>query len=106
MIEICKKIEEIRNEKNMTQKRMGELLGNMSQQSYSQYIQGSDMTIGMVERIAKIYNMSIVDILTYPEKYVPEGSSTPDCEECKKKDEIIENLNAYIRMLKSPTKKK
>lgn len=100
MIEICKNIEEIRQKNGISQKEMGEKLG-LSQQSYSQYMcKNSDLAISMIEKIAKIYNMSIVDLLTYPVKYVPEGSSKPVCEECKQKDEIIANLNDYIKTLK------
>lgn len=100
MIEICKNIEKIRQERGISQTEMGKKLG-MSQQSYSQYMcVNSDLAISMIDQIAKVYNMSIVDLLTYPVHYVPEGSEKPVCEECKQKDEIIANLNDYIKTLK------
>ena len=59
------------------------------------------MPFSRISQIADILGVSVVDIVTYPDKYVPEDQmATPACEECQKKDEIIENLNLLIKQLK------
>ena len=101
MIDIVKNIEAIRKDRGLTQAQVGALLG-MSQQSYSQYMnKNTDLPFSKIVRFAEIYNISIVNLIMYPKKYVEEGTCAPICEECKKKDEIIENLNEYIKLLKS-----
>lgn len=101
MIEIVKNIESIRNELGITQKEMGKKLG-MSQQSYSQYMNvNTDLPLSLIEKIAKVYNMEIVNLIMYPQKYVPEGETDPVCDECRKKQETIDNLNELLRIYKS-----
>ncbi len=42
--------------------------------------------------------MSVIDIIAYPEKYVPE-SSVKRCADCMEKDRTIQHLNKYIELL-------
>lgn len=48
--------------------------------------------------IADILNYSVVDLITYPDTL-----KKIECKECKQKDEIIKNLQDYIRLLKEST---
>ena len=41
--------------------------------------------------------MDVIDVITYPVKYSP---VVEQCENCKEKDKIIQNLNEYIEVLK------
>ena len=55
--------------------------------------------------ICEVLEISIVDVFTYPEKYVPESQANPACEECKRKDEIIDNLQELLRKYKQERRK-
>ena len=100
MNQILANIEAIRKEKGLKQAVMAERLG-MAQSSYSRYFtDADDMKLSMLLQISDILEVSLVDIITWPEKYVPQDEGTPNCEECRKKDEIIENLNLLIRQLR------
>ena len=101
MIDIIKNIEEIRQAKGIKQSEMGKKLGT-TQSGYSNFVnRNTDMPFSRITQIADILGVSVVDIVTWPEKYIPEGLAAPECENCKKKDEIIENLNLLIRQLKA-----
>ena len=41
--------------------------------------------------------MNVIDVITYPVKYVPQAEI---CEKCQEKDKIIQNLNELIEVLK------
>ena len=101
MKKILENIEAIRREKGFSQEYMATKL-KIKQPAYSRYFQvQDDMKLSLLEQIADILGVSIVDIATYPVKYVPEDQmATPACEECKQKDEIIDNLNLLIKQLK------
>lgn len=101
MIDIIANIEAIRQEKGIKQSEMGKRLGT-TQSGYSNFVnRNTDMPFSRISQIADILGVSVVDIVTYPDKYVPEDQmATPTCEECQKKDEIIENLNLLIKQLK------
>lgn len=100
MNDILKNLESIRKERGVKQEVIAERLG-VSQQTYSGYFTGTgDMKISRIQEIADILEVSLVDVVTWPEKYVPQSQEVIVCEECKSKDEIIENLNLLIRELK------
>ncbi len=93
---IFKNIEEIRKEKGKKQAIIAEALG-VGQSAYSNYVnRNNDIPYSRLSRIANILEVSVVDIITHPVKYVPE---TEKCSNCKEKDEIIRNLNNYIKTL-------
>jgi transcriptional regulator with XRE-family HTH domain len=99
-MKILESIESIRKEKGVKQSVIAEALG-VKQPAYSNYITRSDdIYFNRLSQIANVLGVSVVDIITYPEKYVPE---TDFCSKCREKDDIIKNLNEYIKML---TKKK
>ncbi len=41
--------------------------------------------------------MDVIDVITYPVQYAP---IVEQCQNCKEKDKIIQNLNEYIEVLK------
>lgn len=105
MIDIIKNIEEIRQEKGIKQSEMGKRLGT-TQSGYSNFVnRNTDMPFSRITQITDILGVSVVDIVTWPDKYVPEGTSAPECEECQKKQETIDNLNELLREYKLKLKK-
>jgi len=107
MIDIIKNIEEIRQEKGIKQSEMGKKLGT-TQSGYSNFVnRNTDMPFSRITLIADILGVSVVDIVTWPAKYVPEDqASVPECEKCKEKDEIIANLNELLAVYKAKLKAK
>lgn len=100
MNKILENIEAIRKELGIKQEFMAERLG-VSQQTYSGYFTVSgDMKISRIQEIADIMGVSLVDIVTYPKKYLPVDGDVI-CRDCQRKDEVIENLNILLRKLKS-----
>ena len=96
-MKILKNIEAIRNEKGVKQSVIAESLG-VKQPAYSHSINRSeDIWFGKLLQISNILEVSVIDIITYPQKYVPE---TDHCGFCREKDKIIANLNEYIETLK------
>lgn len=104
MKKIIENIEAIRKSKGIKQAIVAESLG-ITQGAYSQYVwRNEDLKYNKIVEIANILNVPVVDIITYPEKYVPISEVHKECAECRKKDIIIENLNNYIELLKTQKK--
>lgn len=98
MENILNNIEVIRKEKRIKQEVIAAELG-IKQSSYSSYItRESDITFSRLSHISDILSVSVIDIITWPEHYVPE-SSVKHCESCTEKDITIANLNKYIKTL-------
>ena len=98
MEDILKNIEAIRKEKRITQEAMASKLG-IKQSSYSSYItRESDITYSRLLQISECLGVSIIDLITWPEKYIPASPEKP-CKECEAKDATIANLNKYIEIL-------
>ena len=98
MENILKNIEALRKEKHIKQEVVATELG-IKQSSYSSFInRESDITFSRLLRISNIIGVSVVDIITYPEHYVPK-SSIKQCEGCAEKDKTIQHLNKYIELL-------
>ena len=96
MSNIFRNIEAVRKKVGVKQEVLAEMLG-VKQGTYSGYLtQNQDIRYGLLLAIANKLNVSIIDIITWPDKYVPESTT---CENCKEKDEIIKNLNNYIKIL-------
>ena len=97
MENILKNIETIRKEKGIKQAVLAEILG-VKQPAYSNYInRSSDITYGRLLQISDALGVDVIDVITYPVKYAP---VIDQCESCKEKDKIIQNLNEYIEVLK------
>lgn len=104
MEDILKNIEAIRKEKRVTQEKIASELG-IKQSSYSSYItRESDITYSRLLRISEILGVSVIDLIGWPERYVPE-STAKECVDCGSKDATIANLNKYIELLETKIKR-
>ena len=98
MIDIQKNIEAIRKEKGIKQEELARRL-NITQGGYSHYVaRNLDIPFFRIQLIAEALKVSVVDIITYPETYVPKSSIPTHCEECDKKQQTIDNLNKLIQV--------
>ena len=96
MNNIALNIESVRKKVGIKQEVIAEMLG-VTQGTYSGYLtQNQDIKYGLILDIANKLGVPIIDIITWPDKYVPENDS---CTKCIDKDEIIKNLNNYIKLL-------
>jgi len=97
MEKILKNIEAIRKEMGIKQSVLAEIL-DIKQPAYSNYInRESDIKWSRLLQISNVFGMDVIDVITYPVKY---GPIAQQCESCKEKDKIIQNLNEYIEVLK------
>jgi len=101
MNDIAVKIEAIRKKVGVKQEDLAERMG-ISQGTYSGYLtQNQDIKYGLILEIANKLNVSVVDIITYPDEFV---LKTDQCVSCKEYQKTIENLNEYISVLKKKGK--
>lgn len=99
-------IENLRKEKGYTQAYMAEKL-HITQSSYSAYItKNTDLKFSLLAKIADILNVSVIDLITYPDVYKSINSKNDGCELCKQKDAVIKSLTEYIEVLKNQLKTK
>ncbi len=71
-------LRKIRNEKNLTQAAVGNY-ASISESQMSRIMSGgNNLSIDQLEEIASGLKMSVIDIITYPEKYVPKSSLGDD----------------------------
>ncbi len=97
MEKILENIEAIRQQKGIKQEVIANALG-IKQPAYSNYInRESDITWSRLLQISNILEMDVIDVITYPVQYAP---IVEQCQNCKEKDKIIQNLNEYIEVLK------
>ena len=105
-IDIQANLRQILKEKGILQKQVAQSLGMTEQGLSNWFTRKTDMTFDQITRICGVAGISVIDAVTWPIKYVPEEESKPICEECKRKDEIIDNLQELLRKYKQDTKKK
>ena len=106
MIDVRKNLKAIIEERKLSQKIIAIECG-MTESGLSTWLSSkSDASIRKTSVICEAIGISIVDAFTYPEKYVPENQAHPACEECKRKDEIIDNLTELLRRYKAEAKSK
>ena len=106
MNKILENLEAIRVQKGLKQEFVAQKVG-ISQQAYSRYFsEQDDMKVSRLQEICSALGVSLVDVVTWPDHYVPESEAAPQCEECRKKDEIIENLNELLTVYKQKLKAK
>ncbi len=106
MNKILENLEAIRLQKGLKQEFVAQKVG-ISQQAYSRYFsEQDDMKVSRLQEICSALGVSLVDVVTWPDHYVPESEAAPQCEECRKKDEIIENLNELLTVYKQKLKAK
>lgn len=80
------KLEYIAKQLGITQSSLSQRLDNGDQIKYKTILE-----------ISKVTNIPVVDFVTYPVVYKKQS----DCANCKIKDDIIQNLNEYINLLKN-----
>ena len=98
MDSILKNIEAIRKLKHIKQEEIAAELG-IKQSSYSSFInRESDISYSRLLKISSVLGISVIDLIAWPEKYVP-SSSLQHCDECMAKDATISHLNKYIELL-------
>lgn len=103
MIDIKANIEAVRKERLIGQKEIADKL-NITPQAYSNWMtRSADLPFDRITQICEVMGVSLIDVITYPEKYVP-SSEQKECEECKKKQRTIDNLNKYIELIESRKK--
>ncbi len=105
MIDLQKNIEAMRLDKGIKQEYLANKMG-VTQSAYSNWINRSvDMPFSRLCEIAKAMGVEVLDIITYPKRYVP---FDPDfeCEECKQKQKTIDNLNLLIDVLNNKLNRK
>ena len=87
----------IAKQNGLTQEKLGKLWG-MQQANAGKILNGKiGLKYSYLESFANQVGMSVVDVITWPDKYVPkDGSYTA---EDRQKDSIIANLNGYISRL-------
>ncbi len=103
MENILKNIEAIRKRKRIKQEDIAASLG-IKQSSYSSFItRESDITYSRLSQISQVLGVSVIDIITWPEQYVP-AQSSQHCDDCAAKDATITNLNKYIEVLEKKMK--
>lgn len=96
-------IEAIRKERGLTQAFVAKKIG-ITQATYSEQVNPHyNLTVSRLSEIADAIGVNIVDIITYPEHWIPESDS---CQKCKEKDKIIANLNKLIEVLENKPKPK
>lgn len=96
-------LEAIRKEKGIKQATLAEMLG-VHQNTYSGYLtKTGDLKISRLSQICDKLNIKMIDVITYPEKYVPESN---ECTKCKEKEDIIRHLSNYIDLLERRLKAK
>ena len=104
-IDIQKNLRALLKKNNVLHKNVASALGLTSQGLSNWFTRKSDLTFSQITRICEVANISIVDVVTYPDVYVPKQDEVPPCEECKRKDQIIDNLNELLVRYKAELKK-
>lgn len=112
-MQLKEKIKEIREHFNLSQEFVGKKM-NRSQSTYGKLETGStNIAFSDIELFANAVNLSVIDVITWPEKWVPDktkyqNSETVDfaeenyttCKHCKEKDERIQDLKENIMDLR------
>lgn len=106
MIDIQENLKAILKERGVLRKQVAAELGMTESGLSNWFTRKNDLSFTQITRICEVAGVSIVDAVTWPVKYVPEDEVNPACEECKRKDEIIDNLQELIRKLRAENKQK
>jgi transcriptional regulator with XRE-family HTH domain len=106
MIDIKRNLKAILEERGIMQKQVAQGLGISDQAVSNWFNSPKDVKVSRITQMCEVFHIPVVDVFTYPEKYIPENQANPACEECRRKDEIIENLTELLRIYKTEAKKK
>lgn len=94
---IAENIKNILSDNNIKQDFLASELGVTQGTLSAKLMRGNQIKFNTILEISNATNIPIIDFITYPEKFKPKEK----CLECKRKDEIIDNLNEYINLLKN-----
>lgn len=95
--EVRARILKILNDKNLRQKALASIT-DKDEATISKMLKGQTrITVDRLAKIASYFNMSVIDILTYPEKYVPQHQAPEEPTEVyvqlklkkEKKDQVL-----------------
>lgn len=106
MIDLQANLKAILKERGILQKNVALAMGVTDSAVSNWFKRDDEVKFSKITQICEKLNISIVDVVTYPKKYIPEEEINPTCEECMRKDEIIENLTELLRIYKTEAKKK
>ena len=106
MIDVQENIRAILKDKGVLHKEVAYKLGMTEQGLSNWFTRKTDLSFSQITRICEVSGINIVDAITYPVKYVPEETKNPVCEECARKDKIINNLTELIEIYKNKQKKR
>ena len=97
MVDLQENINEIIKKCGKTQAFVASRLG-INQGSLSERLSKKEkIKYQTISDIADILGIPVIDIITYPDKYVKETPTCPKCEELRLE---IKHLNEYIELLK------
>jgi len=102
MEDISKKIKQICKENGLKQEFIAHKLGITQGTLAGKLANGNEIKYSLILEISNITKIPIIDIIAYPDKYVPEVNM---CSDCAEKKEVIRNLNNYIKVLETKIKK-
>lgn len=98
MIDLKENIKEIIRKCGKTQAVVASCLG-INQGSLSERISKNEkIKFKTISDIADVLGIPVIDIITYPDRYVKE---TPTCDKCEELRLEIRHLNEYIELLKN-----
>lgn len=98
MIDLKENIKEIIRKCGKTQAVVASSLG-INQGSLSERISKNEkIKFKTISDIADVLGIPVIDIITYPDRYVKE---TPTCDKCEELRLEIRHLNEYIELLKN-----
>ena len=100
MIDIQENLKAILKERGVLRKQVAKELGITEQGLSNWFTRKTDLSFQQISRICEVAGVSVVDAVTWPVKYVPEDQTKQECEDCKRKDEIIDNLQDLLRKYK------
>lgn len=106
MIDLQENLSAVLKERGILYKNVAQAMGVTDAAVSNWFNRTVELKFSTVSQICEKFQIPIVDVVTYPEKYISEKSINPACEECKKKDEIIEYLTELLRRYKAEAKQK
>ena len=106
MIDLQKNLGAVLNERGILHKNVAQAMGVTDAAVSNWFNRTVELKFSTISQICEKFNIPVVDVVTYPEKYILQDSVNPDCEECRKKDEMIENLTELLRRYKAEAKQK
>jgi predicted transcriptional regulator len=106
MIDLQENLGAILKERGILHKNVAQAMGVTDAAVSNWFNRTVELKFSTISQICEKFKIPVVDVVTYPKKYIPQDSVNPECEECRKKDEMIENLTELLRRYKAEAKQK